>query len=34
MFHNLTALYSPQTNASERVNRSVLAALRAYVKPN
>lgn len=34
IFHNFTALYSPQANASERVNRSVLAAIRAYVKPS
>lgn len=26
-----TAIYSPQANASERVNRSIVAALRAYV---
>jgi len=26
-----TAIYSPQANASERLNRSVLAAIRAYV---
>lgn len=30
--HILTALYSPQSNSSERVNRSVNAALRAYIK--
>ncbi|XP_070138611.1 uncharacterized protein [Drosophila bipectinata] len=29
-----TAVYSPQANASERVNRSVIAAIRSYVKPN
>lgn len=29
--HIFTAKYSPQSNASERVNRSVLAAIRAYV---
>lgn len=34
VFHNLTAIYSPQANASERVNRSVLAAIRSYVKPS
>lgn len=27
-----TAIYSPQANASERVNRSILAAIRAYIK--
>lgn len=27
-----TAVYSPQANASERVNRSILAAIRAYIK--
>lgn len=27
-----TALYSPQSNASERVNRSVVAAIRAYLR--
>ena len=32
--HNFTAVYSPQANASERVNRSVLAAIRSYVKPS
>lgn len=26
-----TAIYSPQANASERLNRSVLAAIRAYI---
>lgn len=26
-----TAVYSPQANASERVNRSILAAIRAYI---
>lgn len=30
--HITTAYYSPQANASERVNRSILAAIRAYVK--
>lgn len=30
--HVYTAIYSPQANASERVNRSVLAAIRAYIK--
>lgn len=30
--HIYTAVYSPQSNASERVNRSVLAAIRAYLK--
>lgn len=32
--HIRTALYSPQANASERVNRSIIAAIRAYVKVN
>lgn len=31
--HSFTASYSPQANASERVNRSILAAIRAYL-PN
>lgn len=30
--HVYTALYSPQSNASERVNRSIIAAIRAYLK--
>lgn len=30
--HTYTALYSPQSNASERVNRSVIAGIRAYMK--
>lgn len=30
--HILTASHSPQANASERVNRSILAAVRAYVE--
>jgi len=30
--HVYTAVYSPQSNASERVNRSINAALRAFVK--
>lgn len=30
--HTYTALYSPQANASERVNRSIIAAIRAYLK--
>lgn len=29
-----TAVHSPQANASERVNRSVVAAIRSYVKPD
>ncbi|KAL7725897.1 hypothetical protein ACLKA6_000664 [Drosophila palustris] len=29
--HLRTAVYSPQSNAAERVNRSVLAAIRAYL---
>ncbi|XP_055918604.1 uncharacterized protein K02A2.6-like [Eupeodes corollae] len=31
--HYRTAVYSPQANASERVNRSILAAIRAYIDP-
>lgn len=30
--HIYTALYSPQSNASERVNRSIIAGIRAYIK--
>ena len=30
--HTYTAAYSPQANASERVNRSILAAIRSYLK--
>lgn len=30
--HTYTALYSPQANASERVNRSLIAGIRAYLK--
>ena len=30
--HVCTAVYSPQSNASERVNRSINAALRAYIQ--
>lgn len=30
--HRYTALYSPQANASERVNRSLIAGIRAYLK--
>lgn len=30
--HVYTALYSPQANASERVNRSIIASIRAYLK--
>lgn len=29
--HIKTAIYSPQSNASERVNRSILAAIRSYI---
>lgn len=29
--HIRTAVYSPQANASERVNRSIIAAIRAYI---
>lgn len=31
IIHTLTAIYSPQANASERVNRSILAAVRAEI---
>ncbi|XP_059222594.1 uncharacterized protein K02A2.6-like [Stomoxys calcitrans] len=30
--HMYTALYSPQVNASERMNRSLIAGIRAYLK--
>lgn len=30
--HTYTAYYSPQSNASERVNRSIIAGIRAYLK--
>ncbi|XP_059221445.1 uncharacterized protein LOC131996036 [Stomoxys calcitrans] len=30
--HTYTALYSPQANASERVNRSMIAGIRAFLK--
>jgi len=30
--HSLTAVYAPQANASERVNRSVIAAIRSYIR--
>lgn len=30
--HTYTALYSPQSNASERVNRSILAGIRSFLK--
>lgn len=30
--HMKTAPYSPQSNASERVNQSVIAAIRAYLE--
>lgn len=30
--HKYTAIYSPQSNASERVNRSILAGIRSYLK--
>lgn len=32
--HMFTAIHSPQANASERVNRSILSAIKSYVKPN
>lgn len=30
--HTYTALYSPQSNASERVNRSIISGIRSYLK--
>ncbi|XP_044573282.1 uncharacterized protein K02A2.6-like [Drosophila ananassae] len=30
--HTLTAVHAPQANASERVNRSVIAGIRAYIR--
>jgi len=30
--HSLTAVYAPQANASERVNSSVIAAMRSYIR--
>lgn len=30
--HTFTAIHAPQSNASERVNRSILAAVRAYIE--
>lgn len=30
--HMFTATHSPQANASERVNRSIIAAIRAYIE--
>jgi len=30
--HAYTAYYAPRANASERVNRSALAAIKAYVR--
>lgn len=32
--HVYTAVHAPQSNASERVNRSVLAAIKSYVRPD
>ena len=32
VLHTFTAKYSPQVNASERVNSSILSGIRAYVK--
>lgn len=32
--HVLTPKYSPQSNSSERVNRSILAAIRGYINEN
>lgn len=32
--HSYTAMYAPQGNVSERVNRSVIAAIKAYISPS
>lgn len=32
--HMLSAVHAPQANASERVNRSIIAAIRSYIKPD
>lgn len=32
--HAYTAVYAPQANASERVNRSIISAIKAYIHPN
>jgi len=32
--HTLTAVHTPQANASERVNRSVISAIWAYLRPD
>ncbi|EAL58824.1 indora [Wolbachia endosymbiont of Drosophila ananassae] len=32
--HSFTAVHSPQANASERVNRSVIAGIRSYLRPD
>ena len=32
--HFYTAVHAPQANASERVNRSVIAAIKAYIRPD
>lgn len=32
--HILSAVHAPQANASERVNRSIIAAIRSYIKPD
>lgn len=32
--HVLTAVHSPQANGSKRVNRSVISAIRAYLRPD
>jgi len=32
MYHRLTAVCAPQANASERVNRSVITAIRSYIR--
>lgn len=32
--HVYTAIHSPQANASERVNRSIISGIKSYVQPN
>jgi len=32
--HTLTAVHTPQANASERANRSVISTIRAYLRPD
>lgn len=34
IIHKLTAIHSPQANASERVNRSIITAIRSYIDVN